>query len=286
MEKAFFNFCYIVGMISFTLTGFWNCYKQRLFHIAPLCTIFSAFGGGMFFRDIILLRTIPSAIAEKTELLMVLCFVVWLMHFYLHHEHIFSRVMQLRLVQTILDIADALGSGAFISIGYLKALQYNLPIPLCVVSGIVTTFGGGILAALARGVSLKTVLTSSVGYRVVVIANALFFCRLQHLGVPESTAKCIIISSTVFLCIGKSLVYIIFSGCHFNELPAYHISLMDNLHLKSVVILFCVICNAQHYSVIDKNIMKQFYRGQAKNAVDIHISIKLLIYRPTVFCDC
>lgn len=286
MEIVFFNFCYIAGMISFTLTGFWNCYKQRLFHLAPLCTIFSAFGGGMFFRDIILLRTIPSAIAEKTELIMVLCFVVWLIHFYLHYEHIFSTMMQLRIVQAILDIADALGSGAFISIGYLKALQYNLPIPLCVVSGVVTTFGGGILAALARGASLKTVLTSSVGYRVVVIVNALFFCKLQYLGVPERTAKCIIIISTVFLCVGKSLVFVIFSGRHFKELPAYHISLMDNLHLKSVVILFCIACIAQHYTIIDKNIMKQYYRGQAKNAADIHISIKLLIYRPTAFCDC
>lgn len=286
MEMVFFNFCYIVGMISFTLTGFWNCYKQKQFHIALLCTILSAFGGGMVFRDIILLRTIPGAIIEKTELMMVMFFTVWLIHISTHFEGFFSMMMKLRLVQALLHITDALGSGAFISIGYLKALQYNLPAPLCVVSGVVTTFGGGVLAALVRGTSLKTVLTSSLGYRVIVIANALFFNKLQSQGVPESTARCIVITSMVFLCVGRSLLFTKSSSCQCKALHACHLTPLDKLHINSLVMYISVIYAARHCTVMNKHMMEKYYHGQAttKNLAANYTSLKSLIRRPTVFC--
>lgn len=196
MEMLFLDFCYFVGMLSFVSSGCWTCLKQNRFIIAPVCTILSAFGGGMFFRDVLLLKIIPGALVENFELVMTIFSTMHFMYFAAFYYSFISILMSTQRVQVFLAITDALGSGVFISLGFLKALQYDLPIPLCVLSGVVTTFGGGMLATLARGNTIKSVLTSSVDYKMIVIVNTLYFGNLQNHNIPLNTTRCITVITT------------------------------------------------------------------------------------------
>ena len=206
MEMLFLDFCYFVGMLSFVSSGCWTCLKQNRFIIAPVCTILSAFGGGMIFRDVLVLKIVPGALMENLELVMTIFATMHLMYIAAFYYSFISICMSTQWVQIFLAVTDALGSGVFISIGFLKALQYNLPIPLCVLSGVVTTFGGGILAALVRGSNVKSVLTSSVGYRMIVMVNTIYFGNLQNHDIPLNTARCITVFTTAAPCIIRSIV--------------------------------------------------------------------------------
>lgn len=286
MEDIFLNFCYIVGMISFTITGCWTCLKQRQLLISPICTILSAFGGGMVFRDIILLRMMPSALVEPHELIMAICFSFWFAHLTSKHEFAIYMLMDRQIVQTILDLADALGSGAFISIGYLKAMEYGLPSSLCVVSGIVTTFGGGMLAALVRGNNVKSVLKASLGYRLIIIINALHLYKLHIQGVPIDTARCIVIVSTALPCVGRSFVL----NKSFRCLLCQKLTYINATHLiddePAIILLHIFICYvASNCILLDKNTLKKYYSSHTKikNIVRRHVSAPIFSHRPISF---
>lgn len=201
MEMMFLDVCYYVGMFAFIFTGCWTCLKQGHIFRAPLCTILSGFGGGLVFRDLIVLKTIPSAIADNTELICAVYFACWLIIMSLYYKNIINSIMDKPLIQFILSLFDAVGSGAFISIGYLKAMDFGCTIHLCLLSGILTTFGGGMLSAIVRGEKVSHVICSSITYRVVIIFNTIYFAYMVNKSVSIETARCVTVFYTTIPCL-------------------------------------------------------------------------------------
>lgn len=284
MEAIFLEFCYIVGMISFTVTGCWTCIKLKKIRIAPICTVLSAFGGGMIFRDIILLNTVPGALIEPQELLMALCFAFWFIHVSSKLERVLLIIMDKRLTRGILDITDALGSGAFISIGYFKANTYGLSPLFCILSGIVTTFGGGILAALVRGSNIKTILHSAFGYRVIIIINAVGLHYLHTIGVPTSTARCIIILSTTIPCIVRTLI--IDSDLRINLYNKYRLAYETDRTCKESGIrylYFYIAYKAKTYRLVNKKTLNKMYFQRKGIWRRKEITKHYFMYRPISF---
>jgi uncharacterized membrane protein YeiH len=100
----------------------------------------SAVGGGLL-RDGIFLQHVPVALQNPSYLIVVLCGAV------------VGTVGSVaaggrkpsRFYQTVLDVVDALGLGAYACVGAQMTLQMGLSVPAAILVGVVNGVGGGLL---------------------------------------------------------------------------------------------------------------------------------------------
>lgn len=100
----------------------------------------SAVGGGLL-RDGLFLQHVPIVLKDPSYLIVVLCgaFVGTV-------TSVVAGGRQPRPVyQTVLNVADALGLGAYGCVGAQMSLQMGLSVPAAILVGVVNAVGGGLL---------------------------------------------------------------------------------------------------------------------------------------------
>jgi uncharacterized membrane protein YeiH len=177
----------MVGTIAFAISGALVGINKGLdsFGVIVL-SITTAVGGGIF-RDILIGNTPPIAFRDP-----VFCLVstaAALFTFYYYHR--------LQGLTNIIQLFDAIGLGAFTSIGANVAVQNNLTAPFIIVSlGLFTGVGGGIV----RDVFAKEIpfVFRKEIYAVAAILGGLSFVFLRPY-VSEAAAMYICFFVTLFV---------------------------------------------------------------------------------------
>ena len=133
-----------VNNITFIINGILTARQKKLHPtVQLLCGISSAFFGGIFLRDLILLHLIPAVFDSPLEFVVTVfigVFTVFMLK---------SKTPDKRL-RFLLHIADLVGTAAFASAGYKRGVLAGAPWWTCFTSGFVTACGGGLIAAAIR----------------------------------------------------------------------------------------------------------------------------------------
>lgn len=156
------------GTFAFALSGVRLSEHPKL-REKPLLTAFlSAFGGGLT-RDIILLQHRPTLLDSQIDVLITL--LVFFLYTVLRRLRLI-HFLDSKPAKTLLFFFDAAGTAVFIRAGVKTAISCGVGISAILVSGVLTTIGGGIWAAFIAGQSLKTILQNAVGYRLIVLCHS------------------------------------------------------------------------------------------------------------------
>lgn len=187
-----FNHC---GTFAFALSGVRLSEHPKLRQKTMLTAFLSAFGGGLT-RDIILLQRRPALLDSQIDVLITL--LVFLLYTVLRR---FRRIYFLdsKTAKILLFFFDAAGTAVFVRAGVKAAISCGVGIGIILVSGVLTTIGGGIWAAFIAGQSPKTILQNAVGYRLIVLCHSaaytlgyLYFFRNTEIVDIVLVAVCIV----------------------------------------------------------------------------------------------
>ena len=138
-----------IGNIASVIGGILAAKKLGLHPIIQfLSGISTAFLGDMFFRDIILLHTTPYIFNHPIEIVIIgiidIAVIVWLKKDYLDKK--FSRV---------LCIVNSISIVVYATFGYDRGSVANEPWWFCIVTALVSTCGGEIIAAAIRALGTR-----------------------------------------------------------------------------------------------------------------------------------
>lgn len=129
----------------------------------------NSFGGG-FIRDMFLLSVFPVVFTPECLPDITVAMVAALVYLKAHQNYLSQKAAKWFMV-----IADAGGLGTFIVIGVDKAINLGTGTLTAIFSGIVTSQGGGVAAAVFCGTSLFQILSSNVAYRLMAAGGVLLY---------------------------------------------------------------------------------------------------------------
>lgn len=168
----------IIGTISFAVSGAMVAIKKKVDIFGVLFLgIITAFGGGLT-RDVILSNTPPTMFRNTTYIIFatVASLLVYLTASFFKDKYIQNEL----LIDTINNIFDAIGLGAFSVIGAQLTIQLykDAGTLLIVIMGMITGIGGGILRDLLVR-EIPFVLKKRV-YAIAAICGATIYYILIH----------------------------------------------------------------------------------------------------------
>ena len=134
MEQYIIYAADLFGTVVFAVTGAirgLSCKLDMLGVVVLACTVGT--GGGLL-RDALIGATPAASLSNGIYLLV--CIIAGLVVFYLPQK-ILKKSTQ------IIIVLDAIGLGVFTALGNAKALRYGLPPVTVILSGVITSVGGG-----------------------------------------------------------------------------------------------------------------------------------------------
>lgn len=147
------------------------------------CT--TACGGGVI-RDLILGRTPPAMFVQPRDVTFALVVsLITFLSIYTAQRLGLGRLRGKAVADAALNVADSVGLGAFIIVGY-RAAQYSGYERngfLCVFVGVLTGIGGGILRDILAG-HMPQIMQKHV-YGLAAIAGGVCYWLLDRLGCAE-----------------------------------------------------------------------------------------------------
>lgn len=177
----------LAGTFVFALSGALVAVRRELdlFGVGVLACA-AAFGGGVI-RDVLLDEGPPNALADARYVLVALgaAGVVAVA------APVFERI------DAPVKVLDAAGLGLFAVSGTRLALEAGLPPVACVVLGIVTAIGGGIVRDLLAGV-VPFVLRREI-YAVAALLGAVLTVLGDRVGAPAVATGIVAASATTVL---------------------------------------------------------------------------------------
>lgn len=198
----------LFGLISFSMEGATEGRRQYSSYICTaLCTVTTAFGGGFVFRDILLLQTSPSLLSSGKEVFASLCLALLVQYVSVSYSAWYTRITSDGRFGAIIAFMDSCGSGMYICAGISRALDHGFFGWTCILSGVVSTIGGGFLASLICGVTPCEAIKKNISYRLIVIQCAIQHYALIQRGVPLVDAQRQTVLQVVLLCELKQLVF-------------------------------------------------------------------------------
>lgn len=245
MTTYFFKFANLCGLVSFSIAGAiqgeQHNHRTNFLRFLP-CVVLTALGGGILFRDLLLLCTFPNALLERQELYASIVIAVIIYHFFHIWETKYHYLITTTSFKGLMILADALGSGIFICSGINKALDCGMPGYICILAGIVSTFGGGFLAALWCGETIRNALVRNLLYKLIVISNSIGYYQFIKKGIPQKDAQIMTIIYVTIFCVLKGLTVCI--ATYFNTNVAYITCIYKNIMDMSpyyIIILYAII---------------------------------------------
>lgn len=167
---AFYMFVYFMGIASCGMQG---AEKMSRCSGQMSSILFSAglnsFGGG-FIRDVFLLSVFPAVFTPDCVPDIAVAMVAALVYWNTQHTCFTQDVAKWFMV-----IADAGGLGTFIAIGVDKAIDMGAGTLTAILSGILTSQGGGILAAVFCGMPLLKAISANAAYRLMAISGVVLY---------------------------------------------------------------------------------------------------------------
>lgn len=189
--KTIFTLIYYLGLSSCSVQGMQKsagkCFCTQSRYISALL---SSFAGGLI-RDVVILHTYPAVftIACLPEITVVLI-----------TAFLYSSVSHNRENLELFSVfTDSIGMGQFLTMGVDKALSFKDDFALAMLSGACTSLGGGIVASIFIGESIKQILLSNLSYRLFSIAGAVLYSNLIKSNIDHTDAQLAMVVYT--LCI-------------------------------------------------------------------------------------
>jgi uncharacterized membrane protein YeiH len=142
--------------------------------------------GGSLLRDGLFLNQLPPVVTDAWYLPLILlaAFVVRLFR---------QRIANMRLVDNLINLIDALGVPAFAVVGMQLSLEAGIPTPGVVLIGMINGFGGGLLRDITVG-NTPTILKPGRFYLSAAFVACILFVVLEvYLHVSATVAAWIII---------------------------------------------------------------------------------------------
>lgn len=165
-----YTFVYFLGIASCGMQGAEKMTRQSgRTSLSMLCAGLNSFGGG-FIRDVFLLSVFPVVLTPECLPDITVAMVAALL--YLNAR---QNCLTQNAVKWFTVIADAGGLGTFITIGVDKAIDLGTGTLSAILSGIVTSQGGGVAAAVFSGTPLLWALSTNVAYRLMAVGGVLLY---------------------------------------------------------------------------------------------------------------
>ena len=189
---------YYAGISSCGIQGAEKAYPSYPFTISTIVyAFFSAFGGGII-RDTLLLNVYPAAFTFE-------CLPDILVAFYsaLFYKANRQNREMYKITHLISVVGDAVGLGQFICIGVDKAIIYNAPPVIVLLSGIVTALGGGIISSFLQGNSFLSIIRTKYLYRFGTIIGVFLYSFIISNGTSHVASQFILslyTTAIVFSC--------------------------------------------------------------------------------------
>lgn len=165
-----FMFVYFMGIASCGMQGAEKTIKR---HARTSSVMLSAglnsFGGG-FIRDVFLLSVFPVVLTPECVPDIAVAMVAALVYLNAQQNYLTRNAAKWFTI-----ITDAGGLGTFIAIGVDKAMNLGAGTLTTILSGIVTSQGGGVVAAVFCGTSLLRVLSTNLAYRLMAVGGVLLY---------------------------------------------------------------------------------------------------------------
>lgn len=173
MEQSIIYGADLFGTVVFAVTGAirgLSCKLDMLGVVVLACTVGT--GGGLL-RDALIGATPAASLSQGIYLL--LCIIAGLIVFYLPRKI-------LRKSSLIITYLDAVGLGVFTALGNAKAIQYGLPPITVILSGVITSVGGGAI----RDVLVCTIpmILKNDFYATASLIGGVAYLILHHWKVP------------------------------------------------------------------------------------------------------
>ena len=198
---AFFN---DLGTFAFALSGarLVDGKNRRSLTFAFLPAFLTAFGGGLT-RDIVVLKRTPAILSSQDA---VVIMVITYLLYVIIRKMGWDKYLIARKVEVFLVVCDAIGVAAFIQCGSDAAFNCKANYEICVLTGVMTAIGGGMLASASVGSPVVRILGSSLSYRTIVILHAVAYVSLHNLCAREPLIVLLVISCTFFCVIRDFLI--------------------------------------------------------------------------------
>lgn len=195
----------ICGLISFSISGFITGRNHQNRFSFVVAAVFTTFAGGAFLRDMLLLRTVPAALIDRTELYICIAIAVILQLKSLASPSEYIAVTNSSAFHVFMLVADSLGCGSYLTAGINKGVMYGLPHYLCVAAGIFPAIGGGVIALIWIGVPFWKAFTKNPVYKIMVIILSVRYYQLIIRGEDVAISQAVIILATMILCVLREL---------------------------------------------------------------------------------
>ncbi|HTQ28802.1 MAG TPA: trimeric intracellular cation channel family protein [Puia sp.] len=187
MSSNFFYIIELLGTFAFAVSGAFAAMQKKLDPFGVLIIAFvTAIGGGTI-RDL-LIGSLPVGWLSKPDLGLVIFVAVIGSMF-------FGR--QLRLMNRLLFIFDALGLGLFTMAGLQKGIDYHLGPAVCTALGILTGCFGGVIRDVMLN-NLPLIFHREIYASACVVGAVLYFLLKSWSVSPEvANVVCMVVISSV-----------------------------------------------------------------------------------------
>jgi uncharacterized membrane protein YeiH len=187
-----------IGDIAFVIGGVLAAKKLKLHWTVQLLSgLSTAFFGGLFLRDIFLLKTTPAIFNSPVEFTATALIGVLTIIF-------FRKKTPSKIFNWTLCLIDSIGIAGFAVAGYERGIKASVIIALA--CGFVTACGGGIIAAVIRTVAKKSVknffktLAENRWYYLFGISMSIAYGILNLMGKKDDTV--LILLTVIAVIIG------------------------------------------------------------------------------------
>lgn len=196
---SFYTFVYFLGIASCGMQGaekIMKPYKWTTPYL--LCAGINSFGGG-FIRDVFLLSVFPAVFTSECVPDIMVAVIAALVYVSAHQSYPVA-------VKWFTILADACGLGTFIAIGVDKATNLGYSAPVAILSGIITSQGGGILATIFCGTPILQAVSANPTYRVMgIIGTALYSHWIGSAVNPVSAQYAVVLYTTIGALISENM---------------------------------------------------------------------------------
>jgi uncharacterized membrane protein YeiH len=142
--------------------------------------------GGSLLRDGLFLHQLPPVVTDVWYLPLILLAAVVVRFFR-------RQIGDIRLVDRLIDVIDALGVPAFAAVGMQMSLAAGIPAPGVVLIGMINGFGGGFLRDITVGNTPSILRPGRFNLSAGFVACGLFVLLELHLQVSPTVAAWTII---------------------------------------------------------------------------------------------
>lgn len=188
----------IAGTIAFAIAGALVAIRNKMDISGIIILAFITGNGGGTIRDLIL----DAPVFWTQHLLYIFVSIVPAILVFLAYCY-FSKILRSKRFKHLLEIVDALGLVAFTIGGASKAMMYQEPATVCVMLGVLTAVGGGMLRDIFAGES--PMIFKSQLYVTPTLFGAIVFMVMSH----YSANLALLLSSA-------SILFLRFMGIYYN----------------------------------------------------------------------